>query len=84
LFPFWLVNLTMAFTSIKTSQYALGTFLGIMPGSFVFANLGRSLADIKSLDQIFSPQMLLALVLLGFLMLSPIFISHFRRYRSRE
>ena len=84
LFPFWLVNLTMAFTSIKTSQYALGTFLGIMPGSFVFANLGRSLADIKSLDQIFSPQMLLALVLLGFLMLSPIFISHFSRYRSKE
>ena len=83
LFPFWLVNLTIAFTSIKTSEYALGTFLGIMPGSFVFANLGSSLADIKSLDQIFSPQMLLALFLLGLLMLSPIFISHFKRSRSK-
>ena len=75
LFPFWLVNLTMAFTSIKTSQYALGTFFGIMPGSFVFANLGQSLASIESLDQLLSPSLLLAFVLLGVLMLVPILIT---------
>jgi len=72
LFPFWLVNLTMAFTTIKTNKYALGTFFGIMPGSFVFANLGQSLADIESLDQLLSPSLLMAFILLGVLMLLPI------------
>ena len=73
LFPFWLVNLTMAVTTIKIRQYALGTFFGILPGSFVFANLGQSLATIERLDQIFSGELLLAFGLLGLLMLVPVF-----------
>lgn len=84
LFPFWLVNLTMAFTSIKTGPYALGTFIGIMPGSFVFANLGQSLAEIESLDQLFSPQLLMAFVLLGVLMLVPVIISRRTRAMDRK
>jgi len=84
LFPFWLVNLTMAFTSIKTSPYALGTFIGIMPGSFVFANLGQSLAEIESLDQLFSPQLVMAFVLLGVLMLVPVIISRRKRAMDRK
>jgi uncharacterized membrane protein YdjX (TVP38/TMEM64 family) len=75
LFPFWLVNLTMAMTTIKTRQYAIGTFLGILPGSFVFANLGQSLATIERLDQVFSSDLLLAFGLLGLLMLVPVFMS---------
>ena len=75
LFPFWLVNLTMAMTTIKTRQYAIGTFLGILPGSFVFANLGQSLATIERLDQVFSSELLLAFGLLGLLMLVPVFMS---------
>ena len=75
LFPFWLVNLTMAMTTIKTRQYAIGTFLGILPGSFVFANLGQSLATIERLDQVLSSELLLAFGLLGLLMLVPVFMS---------
>lgn len=75
LFPFWLVNLTMAMTTIKPRQYAIGTFLGILPGSFVFANLGQSLATIERLDQVFSSELLLAFGLLGLLMLVPVFMS---------
>jgi uncharacterized membrane protein YdjX (TVP38/TMEM64 family) len=75
LFPFWLVNLTMAMTTIKTKQYLLGTFFGILPGSFVFANLGQSLASIERLDQVFSGELLFAFALLGLLMLVPVFAS---------
>ena len=75
LFPFWLVNLTMAMTTIKIRQYAIGTFLGILPGSFVFANLGQSLATIERLDQVLSSELLLAFGLLGLLMLVPVFMS---------
>lgn len=78
LFPFWLVNLSMAFTKIDSKRYILGTFIGIMPGSFVFANLGQSLATIEKVDQIFSFEMLIAFALLGLLMLAPVFVKQFK------
>ncbi len=72
LFPFWLVNLAPAFTSVSMRTYLLTTFIGIMPGSFIFANLGQSLGRIDKLDQLFSWQTLLALSLLGGLSLIPV------------
>lgn len=78
LFPFWLVNLSMAFTKIDTKRYAVGTFIGIMPGSFVFANLGQSLATIENVGQVFSLELLLAFALLGLLMLLPVAVKHFK------
>lgn len=72
LFPFWLVNLAPAFTAVTMRTYLVTTFIGIMPGSFIFANLGQSLGSIDSLNQLFSGQTLLALTLLGGLSLMPV------------
>jgi uncharacterized membrane protein YdjX (TVP38/TMEM64 family) len=72
LFPFWLVNLAPAFTTVSMRTYLITTFIGIAPGSFIFANLGQSLGSIDSLDQLFSWQTLLALSLLGGLSLVPV------------
>lgn len=72
LFPFWLVNLAPAFTTVSLRLYVLTTFIGIMPGSFVFANLGQSLGNIENMGQLFSWQTLLALSLLGGLSLIPV------------
>jgi len=72
IFPFWLVNLAPAFTSIPSQTYILTTLIGIIPGSFVFANLGKSLGSIDSLDQLLSLEVLLGLSLLGLLSLLPI------------
>jgi uncharacterized membrane protein YdjX (TVP38/TMEM64 family) len=72
LFPFWLVNLAPAFTSVSMRTYLITTFIGIMPGSFIFANLGQSIGSIDSPDQLFSWQTLLALTLLGGLSLVPV------------
>jgi uncharacterized membrane protein YdjX (TVP38/TMEM64 family) len=72
LFPFWLVNLAPAFTSVTMRTYLITTFIGIMPGSFVFANLGQSLGNIESLEQLLSWQTILALSLLGGLSLIPV------------
>ncbi len=79
LFPFWLVNLAPAFTSIKLRTYVIGTAIGILPGCFVFANLGQSLAGIDSLDQLVSTDILLALGLLGLFALLPIIVKKFRK-----
>ncbi len=72
LFPFWLVNLAPAFTAIRLRTYIAATAIGILPGCFVFANLGQSLGRIDSLDQLLSLQTLLALALLGALALIPV------------
>lgn len=41
LFPFWLVNLVPAFLGVSLRVYLIGTFFGIMPGTFVFASIGN-------------------------------------------
>jgi uncharacterized membrane protein YdjX (TVP38/TMEM64 family) len=79
-FPFWLVNLAPAFTQVSLRVYVMTTFIGIIPGSFVFANLGQSLGSIQRLDQLLSTQTLLAFSLLGVLSLLPIWLKH----RSNE
>ena len=75
LFPFWMVNLASAFTSVPLRTYALATAIGIIPGSFVFANLGRSLAHIDSLDRLVSWEVLASFGLLGLFALLPIFFK---------
>jgi uncharacterized membrane protein YdjX (TVP38/TMEM64 family) len=79
LFPFWLVNLAPAFTSITTRTYVLGTAIGILPGCFVFANLGESLGRIESLNELVSLETLLAFGLLGLFALLPVMIKKFRK-----
>ncbi len=79
LFPFWLVNLAPAFTPIKLRTYILGTAIGILPGCFIFANLGQSLGRIESLQQLISFETLLAFGLLGLFALLPVVLKKFRQ-----
>jgi len=77
LFPFFLVNLLSGVTRIRVGHYVLATSLGIMPGSFVFANAGQHLGTINSLGDIVSPSVLGAFALLGLLALMPILYHKF-------
>jgi uncharacterized membrane protein YdjX (TVP38/TMEM64 family) len=79
LFPFWLVNLAPAFSSVSLRTYALATFVGIIPGSFVFANLGQSLARISSTKDLVSLEIIGAFVLLGLFALVPVLLKKLRR-----
>jgi uncharacterized membrane protein YdjX (TVP38/TMEM64 family) len=80
-FPFWAVNLAPALTGVSLRTFVAATALGILPGSFVFANLGEALGRIRSTDDLLSPQILLALALLGLLALVPVAL---RRLRGRR
>jgi uncharacterized membrane protein YdjX (TVP38/TMEM64 family) len=84
LFPFWLVNLAPAFTDIRLSTYVAATAIGIIPGAFVFANLGQSLGRIQSTAQLVSPETLGALALLGVLALVPVLAKKFGRQKAGE
>jgi len=81
LFPFWLVNLVPAFTPVKPRTFVAATFIGIIPGSFVFCNLGRRLATLESGRDLFDRETLLALALLGLLSLVPIAWKKIRKQR---
>ena len=54
LFPFWLVNLAPAFFGIKLKTFLWTTFIGIIPGSFVYAQAGVGLGAIFDTDKPFS------------------------------
>lgn len=84
LFPFFLVNLAPAFTKIGVRTFVLATLVGIIPGSFVYVNLGQTLGRIDSLAGLVSPETIGAFVLLGLLALLPILVRKFRSTRLEK
>lgn len=64
-FPFFLINLAMGLTKLKTSTYWWVTQLGMLPGTVVYVNAGRELGQVDSLGGILSPGLIGAFVLLG-------------------
>ena len=78
-FPFWLVNLAPALTSLGTRTFVLATALGIVPGSFVYCYLGARLSTLRSLSDVYrDPRWLVALGLLAALSLVPVAWKKFR------
>lgn len=65
LFPFFLVNLGMGLTPIRTWTYAWVSLVGMLPGSFLFANAGFELATLESPGDILSPSLIASFALLG-------------------
>jgi uncharacterized membrane protein YdjX (TVP38/TMEM64 family) len=84
LFPFWLINLASGITGLPLRTYVVGTMIGIMPGSFVFANAGASLATIDSLSGIASPRVIGSFVLLGLFALVPTVFQKIRKGRKSD
>ncbi|MEN1727812.1 MAG: FAD-dependent oxidoreductase [Pseudomonadota bacterium] len=66
-FPFWLINLLMALTRLRTwTFYSISQF-GMLPATVIYVNAGTQLAQIDSLGDVLSPGLIGAFVLLGLL-----------------
>lgn len=65
LFPFFIVNLAMGLTALKTSTFYWVSQLGMLAGTIVYVNAGTQLAQIESLSGILSPILIGSFVLLG-------------------
>lgn len=65
LFPFFVINLAMGLTSIKTATFYWVSQVGMLAGTLVYVNAGTQLARIDSLSGILSPPLVGAFVLLG-------------------
>lgn len=85
IFPFWLVNLAPAFFGVGFFTFFWTTFLGIIPGVFVFTQAGVGLGAIFdqnqnfSLEAIFNFQVKVALIALGFFAILPVIVKRWRQ-----
>lgn len=65
IFPFFLINILMGLTPIKTWNFYWVSQLGMMAGTLVYINAGTQLAKIDGLGGILSPVLLFSFALLG-------------------
>jgi len=65
IFPFFLVNLLMGLTPVRTLSYYWITQLGMLAATVVYVNAGTQLAQISSLSGIVSPTLMVSFALLG-------------------
>ena len=63
--PFFLINLLMGLTRMKTWTYYWVSQLGMLAGTAVYVNAGTQLAQLESVKGILSPALLGSFVLLG-------------------
>lgn len=64
-FPFFVINLLMGLTPIRTVTYYWVSQVGMIPATLVFVNAGTQLASIDAPSGILSPGLLFSFVLLG-------------------
>ncbi|MGP4845175.1 FAD-dependent oxidoreductase [Marinobacter sp. 1Y8] len=65
LFPFFVINLVMGLTPMKTLRFYWVSQLGMLPGTIVYVNAGTQLGQIDSLGGIVSPGLIGSFVLLA-------------------
>jgi len=64
-FPFFMINLLMGLTPIKTWTFYWVSQVGMFAGTIVYVYAGTQLGQIESLSGILSPQLVFAFTLLG-------------------
>ncbi|SHE21748.1 FAD-dependent oxidoreductase [methanotrophic endosymbiont of Bathymodiolus puteoserpentis (Logatchev)] len=65
IFPFFMINLLMGLTNMRTWTFYWVSQIGMLAGTIVYVNAGTQLAKIDSLTGILSPALLGSFVLLG-------------------
>lgn len=88
-FPFFAVNLVPAFLGVSLRTFVVTTFVGIIPGGFVYTSFGAGLGaifdrgDAFSASQAVTPEIVVGLVGLSVLSLLPIAVKMWRAKRKR-
>jgi uncharacterized membrane protein YdjX (TVP38/TMEM64 family) len=87
IFPFWLINLAAALTGMGVRTFVLATFLGIIPGTLIYASLGNGLETLAAagkapgLEVLFRANILLPLIGIALLALA---VPLYRWWRERS
>lgn len=88
-FPFWAVNIGAGALGVSLRNYVVGTFFGIVPGSFVYASIGNAAGaafdageNVSLSGILLKPTTLLPMVGLAALALLPILLKRFGKKES--
>ncbi len=86
LVPFFVLNLVMGLTPIKTLTYWWVSQLGMLPGTALFVYAGSSVPDLATLADkgtsgILTPNVLIAFALLG---IFPLAVKHIMRWTGKQ
>jgi uncharacterized membrane protein YdjX (TVP38/TMEM64 family) len=90
LFPFFLVNLAPAFLGVGLRTFTIATFIGIIPGTFVFTSVGSGLNVLLESGQepsaklLLEPAILLPLIGLAILALVPVIYRHYQARKAND
>ena len=83
-FPFWGVNIAAGVLKVSVRNFVVGTFFGIIPGTFVYASIGNAAGaafdagdDISLSGILLKPETLLPIIGLIALALMPVIIRQF-------
>jgi pyruvate/2-oxoglutarate dehydrogenase complex dihydrolipoamide dehydrogenase (E3) component len=81
-FPFFLINLLMGLTAIKSWTFYWVSQIGMLAGTFVFVDAGTQLAQIERLSGILSLDLILSFALLGvFPLIAKAILNVFKKRR---
>lgn len=64
-FPFFIINLVMGVTPMRTRTYFLVSLVGMIPGNILFVNAGVQLGKVTSLHGLLSPALIASLAAIG-------------------
>ncbi len=65
IFPFFIINVLMGLTPMRTITYVAISFFGMLAGTMVYVNVGTQLATLESVNGILTPKIWGAFVLLA-------------------
>jgi uncharacterized membrane protein YdjX (TVP38/TMEM64 family) len=65
IFPFFIVNIVMGLTPIRTLTYAMVSQIGMLTATIVFVNAGTQLAKVNEVSDILSLPLIASFILLG-------------------
>lgn len=65
--PFFIVNLALGLTPMRPLTFYLVSQLSMLPATMVYVNAGSQIANVDSWSDVFSPALIIAFSLVGFL-----------------
>ena len=65
IFPFFIINILMGLTPMRTIVYVTTSFFGMLAGTMVYVNVGTQLAKLESINGILTPKIWSAFILLA-------------------
>ena len=82
--PFFIVNIFAGLTKMPLKNFIIVTSLGVFPGSLIYANAGRQLANIEAPEDIMSWKPVLSIIALVIFVLFPVLYDHLSRIIKRK